>query len=225
MSKSSPSDVQQCLTTSSDKCLAKQSRPRRKVEHCSDDDWNQFAQRISYVHGELDEDRTYVELASRLEELAKQTSNRNWMFYFATPPSLAPAIVKGLGTAGLSSREGGWSRIVVEKPFGTDLESAKKLNAEIAAVFEEDQVYRIDHYLGKDTVQNVLVFRFGNSLFEPIWNRNYIDYVEITAAETLGVGSRAGYYEEAGALARHGCQSLVAVADAHGNGATSRIRC
>jgi len=122
------------------------------------------------------------------------------MFYFATPPSLATTIVDGLGKAGLNQRDRGWSRIVIEKPFGRDLESAKKLNAEIATVFQEDQVYRIDHYLGKDTVQNILVFRFSNSMFEPIWNRNYVEYVEITAAETIGVGSRAGYYEEAGAL-------------------------
>ncbi len=122
------------------------------------------------------------------------------MFYFATPPSLSSVIVEGLGKANLANNAQGWSRIVVEKPFGRDLESAKKLNAEIAAVFQEDQVYRIDHYLGKDTVQNILVFRFGNSMFEPIWNRNYVDFVEISAAETLGVGSRAGYYEEAGAL-------------------------
>lgn len=172
----------------------------KKVENCGQQEWEQFARRITYIAGELDKPETYQEIATRLQEQADQYNNRNWMFYLATPPSLATSIVSGLGQANLASQAKGWSRIVVEKPFGTDLESAMKLNAEIAKVFEEDQVYRIDHYLGKDTVQNIMVFRFGNSMFEPIWNRNYVDYVEITAAETLGVGSRAGYYEGSGAL-------------------------
>ena len=171
-----------------------------KIESCSDEQWSRFTDRISYITGELDKDETYAEIAARLEDLIGKGASQNRMFYFATPPSLATVIVEGLGKAGLNRRDHGWSRIVIEKPFGRDLESAKKLNADIAAVFQEDQVYRIDHYLGKDTVQNILVFRFGNSMFEPIWNRNYVDYVEISAAEVIGVGSRSGYYEEAGAL-------------------------
>jgi len=171
-----------------------------KVETCSDEQWSRFTDKISYITGELDKDTTYAEISARIEDLCAKGASQNLMFYFATPPSLATVLVDGLGKAGLNRRDKGWSRIVIEKPFGRDLESAKKLNAEIATVFQEDQVYRIDHYLGKDTVQNVLVFRFGNSMFEPIWNRNYVDYVEITAAEAIGVGSRSGYYEEAGAL-------------------------
>ena len=158
----------------------------------SDEAWQRFAARLHYMAGDLDDGETYRRIAARLEELsAREAASANHLFYLATPPSLAPAIVDGLSAAGLSKEEKGWSRIVVEKPFGRDLTSARALNESIARAFSEQQVYRIDHYLGKETVQNILVFRFGNSLFEPVWNRNYVDYVEITAAETLGVGSRA----------------------------------
>jgi glucose-6-phosphate 1-dehydrogenase len=166
----------------------------------SRDAWDAFAERLFYTRGELEGDQTYRSIRDRLEELASRGSSTNHLFYCSTPPTLAPAIVHGLGAAGLADEQRGWSRIVIEKPFGRDLESAMKLNAEIASVFDEHQVYRIDHYLGKETVQNILVFRFGNSMFEPVWNRNHIDYVEITAAESLGIGNRAGYYEQAGAL-------------------------
>jgi glucose-6-phosphate 1-dehydrogenase len=172
----------------------------KKIDRLGDQEWRDFGQRLHYMAGEIDDDETYRRIAARLEEMTRAGASKNTLFYFATPPSLFTTIVKGLGTANLANEDQHWSRIVVEKPFGRDLESAKTLNATIAGVFNEKQVYRIDHYLGKDTVQNILVFRFGNSMFEPIWNRNYVDYIEITAAETEGVGTRAGYYEEAGAL-------------------------
>jgi glucose-6-phosphate 1-dehydrogenase len=173
------------------------------VDAFDDAKWQEFAAHLTYMTGDLQADATYAEVAARLTKLHAQIApdgKEHRLFYFSTPPSLAPVIVQHLGAAGLNKEENGWARIIVEKPFGRDLKSAQALNAEIAAVFAEHQVFRIDHYLGKETVQNILVFRFGNSLFEPVWNRNYIDYVEITAAETLGVGARAGYYEEAGAL-------------------------
>jgi glucose-6-phosphate 1-dehydrogenase len=172
----------------------------KKIEHLDEETWQEFSQRLHYMSGELDAESTYQQVAERLEQLASEGASRNHLFYLATPPSLFSTIVKHLGDAGLANEDGHWSRVIIEKPFGRDLESAKALNATVAAVFKESQIYRIDHYLGKDTVQNILVFRFGNSMFEPIWNRNYVDYVEITAAESLGVGSRAGYYEDAGAL-------------------------
>jgi glucose-6-phosphate 1-dehydrogenase len=163
--------------------------------------WEAFAARLHYIEADLTKDATYMELADRLGSLgAGDAALGNHLFYFAVPPSLAPRIVRGLEGVGLTGEGKGWTRIVVEKPFGRDLDSARELNDEIRRVFDESQVYRIDHFLGKETVQNILAFRFGNMLYEPIWNRNYIEYVEITAAESLGVEDRGAFYDGTGAL-------------------------
>ncbi len=166
----------------------------------TDERWQQLAPRLSYLAGDPTDPATHRRIGARLEQMHAASTHANHLFYLSTPPSLAPRIVAELGAHHFAGEDKGWSRLIVEKPFGTDLASAQHLNATVLRVFDERQVYRIDHYLGKDTVQNVVVFRFGNTLFEPVWNRNYIDYVEITAAETLGGDSRAGFYEEAGAL-------------------------
>jgi glucose-6-phosphate 1-dehydrogenase len=166
----------------------------------SESGWTDFATRLHYMVGDINDPEFYPRLRVRLEAMEKNGSSPNHLFYVSTPASVAGPIIEGLGTVGLNRRDHGWSRIVLEKPFGRDLESAQALNDIVRRVFDERTVYRIDHYLGKETVQNILVFRFGNSLFEPVWNRNYIDYVEITAAETVGVENRASFYEETGAL-------------------------
>ena len=171
--------------------------------------WESFARGMEYHRGDFDDPAAYVELARRLERIDRDRGTAgNRLFYLAVPPSLYPEIVNQLDRAGLAAsgthrRTGsnrGWTRVIVEKPFGYDLESARTLNREIAEVFDEDQVYRIDHYLGKETVQNLAVFRFGNGLFEPIWNRRYIDSVQITVAETVGVEGRGDFYDATGAL-------------------------
>ncbi|HKY59874.1 MAG TPA: glucose-6-phosphate dehydrogenase [Gemmatimonadota bacterium] len=163
--------------------------------------WDRFAERLHYMAADLKDGDAYRELARRLDDLGVgETATGNHLFYLAVPPSLAPDIVRGLAAAGLTEEGKGFTRIVVEKPFGRDLESARRLNDEISRFFRESQVYRIDHYLGKETAQNILAFRFGNTMFEPIWNRNYVDHVQITAAETIGVGDRAGFYDGTGAL-------------------------
>ena len=166
----------------------------------SEENWRTFAGKLNYLSGDLDTDDTYTQLAKRLEEMRSAGASGNHLFYLSVPASIAPKVIAGLGKAGLNHNEHGWARVVVEKPFGRDLESARSLNKAVLSVFEESSVYRIDHYLGKETVQNILMFRFGNSLFEPLWNRNFIDYVEITAAEPMGVENRAKFYEETGAL-------------------------
>ena len=164
--------------------------------------WECLARRIYYVRGSLEDTATYHRLRETIREAsAEHGVHDNLFHYLAVAPRFFGGIVRQLEAAGLARERGNqWRRVIVEKPFGRDLESARALNAEISQVLEERQIYRIDHYLGKETVQNLLVFRFGNGIFEPIWNRNYIDHVQITAAETVGVEQRGGYYETSGAL-------------------------
>ena len=169
--------------------------------------WSKYAENYTYVSGDLSDLETYRRLGDRLASLGESgeagspdEAGRNVLFYLAVPPVLYAMIVDRLGKSGLNRSEAGWRRVIVEKPFGHDLESAHQLNDQLHAVFEEGQIYRIDHYLGKETVQNIMSLRFANTVFEPLWNRNYIDHVQISVAESVGVGHRAGYYEEAGVL-------------------------
>jgi glucose-6-phosphate 1-dehydrogenase len=172
-------------------------------EPLEDELWDSFARRLHYVSSDFDDIAGYKRLGERLH---KQDSAHgaagNRLFYLATPPTAYTDIAQHLGEAGLSrgGENGGWARFVVEKPFGRDLESARELDRAIGLVFRERQIFRIDHYLGKETVQNIMVFRFSNGIFEPIWNRRYVDNVQVSVAETVGVEGRGGYYEEAGAL-------------------------
>ncbi len=162
----------------------------------------QLATSVEYVQGNFSDQKTFNSLRDTLEKIQQHTSNKNVIFYFAAPPQFVDDIATGLSKAGLLNEEGGncFRRIVVEKPFGHDLESAKQLNKDLLVLANEEQIFRIDHFLGKETVQNLLAFRFSNGLFEPIWNHLYIDHVQITVSETLGVELRGGYYEHAGAL-------------------------
>ncbi|MHB8532404.1 MAG: glucose-6-phosphate dehydrogenase [Solirubrobacteraceae bacterium] len=156
---------------------------------------------VKYVPGTFDDDSVYGELGKVLDHFEQQAAEPlNRAFYLSTAPSFFPVIVEALGRSKLSTHEQAEVRLIVEKPFGTTLEEARELNRRVLDVFEESQVFRIDHYLGKETVQNMMAFRFANGMFEPLWNRNYIDSVQITAAEDIGIGSRAGYYDAAGAL-------------------------
>jgi glucose-6-phosphate 1-dehydrogenase len=170
--------------------------------------WQSFARTVEYHRGEFHDPASFTALAKRLARIDRDRGTAgNRLFYLAVPPALHPEIVRQLGAAGLAAtgeRRGtgrrGWTRVVVEKPFGSDLTSARQLTREIRQVFDEEQIYRIDHYLGKETVQNLAVFRFGNGLFEPIWNRRYIDSVQITVAETVGIEGRGEFYDQTGAL-------------------------
>jgi glucose-6-phosphate 1-dehydrogenase len=167
-----------------------------------DEIWKTFAQSIFYHQSDFSDEFGFKTLAAKLEKIDKERGTRgNRLFYFAVGPDQFEPILKHLKSAGLNqAREGSWARVIVEKPFGTDLASARELNRIVHNSFAEEQTYRIDHFLGKETAQNILVLRFANAIFEPLWNSRYIDHLQITAAETLGVEGRAGYYEGAGAL-------------------------
>ncbi len=163
--------------------------------------WPRHCARYTYVAGEYDDSDLYRRIAQHLDRATLEMEGAaNRLYYLATPPFLYPVIIRRLKEAGLHGSAGGAVRIVVEKPFGHDLESARRLNDELHSAFEERQIFRIDHYLGKETVQNILTLRFANAIFEPLWNHNYVDHVQITVAEAVGIEHRAGYYEGAGVL-------------------------
>jgi glucose-6-phosphate 1-dehydrogenase len=179
----------------------------------------QFLERVVYHQGDFADDAAFDRLAERLDRLDREHGTAgNRLFYLATQPSAFPLVVGQLGRCGLDHEVhgSGWRRIVIEKPFGRDVDSARRLNREVGRVFRESQVYRIDHYLGKETVRNLLVFRFGNGIFEPLWNRRYVDHVQITMAESIGVEERGAFYEETGAtrdvIQNHLLQLLTLVA-------------
>lgn len=165
---------------------------------CDDEQWQKFSPHIWYHAGDAKQPQAVADLDQFLKENENGTANR--LYYLSTAPSLYEPIVLNLGTHSMAREDSGWRRVVVEKPFGYDLKSAHALNAAIHTVFEEHQIYRIDHYLGKETAQNILFFRFANTIFEPIWNRNYIDNVQITVTETVDVGHRGDYYDKSGVL-------------------------
>jgi glucose-6-phosphate 1-dehydrogenase len=183
-----------------------------------DKTWREFGAALHYQPGKFDDPASYQQLKERLAAVERERgTGGNRLFYLATPPELFPVIIHRLGAGCLSqpAADAAFARIVVEKPFGTSLESARQLNRDVEEVFRESQVYRIDHYLGKETVQNILAFRLANGIFEPIWNRNYVDHVQITVAESIGVDRRGGYYDQAGAfrdvVANHMLQLLTVI--------------
>lgn len=175
-----------------------------KDSPCSgSDQTGNFLNRLHYISIDSSKSSDYSKLKQQLSRLNEQYhTGENYLFYLATPPGMYETIISNLGIHGLNRSENkeSWRRIIIEKPFGSNLESAQKLNAKVLDVFSEDQIYRIDHYLGKETVQNILVTRFANGIFEPLWNRNYIERIEITSAESIGIENRGGYYDSTGAM-------------------------
>ena len=170
-------------------------------EALGDGRWQRIEDRLHYASGEFADAQLYVSLAASLEQLGSRYGiPPNYLFYFAIPPDLFGTVARHLADAGLADESSGWRRVIVEKPFGYDVASARALNDELSSGLRESQIYRIDHYLGKETVQNLLAFRFANGIFEPIWNRRYVDHVQMTVAEEVGVESRGAYYDRAGAL-------------------------
>jgi glucose-6-phosphate 1-dehydrogenase len=161
-------------------------------------EWEEFSRNLWYLRGDVNQRKDYAALLTFLEELEGGPANR--LYYLATAPIIFPVIIDHLGEMGMAVENSGWCRVIVEKPFGHDLSSAIALTDKIHSTFKESQVYRIDHYLGKETAQNILYFRFLNSIFEPLWNRNHVDHVQITVAEKVGVGHRASYYDAAGVV-------------------------
>jgi len=169
--------------------------------HLDDRQIAEFSERLSYFHMDITDKNEYLKLKDRLAELDKnESTGGNYLFYLSMPPNMFDVIANNLGNAGLSKNNSAYRRLIVEKPFGYDLESSLELNRKLHMSFHESQIYRIDHYLGKETVQNLLVMRFANGVFEPLWNRNYVHHVEITSAESIGVETRGGYYDSSGAL-------------------------
>jgi len=165
------------------------------------DKWKRIEDRLYYVSGEFNDPALYDRLKEKLDEIrARHHTPPNYLFYFAVPPDLFGTVANQLAQSGLTKEDEGWRRVIVEKPFGYDVESARALNAELRKGLHESQIYRIDHYLGKETVQNILAFRFANGIFEPTWNRRYVDHVQMTVAEEAGVEHRGAYYDKAGAL-------------------------
>ena len=172
---------------------------------------NAFTNRLFYEDLGSNYDTDYGALAKRIADLnVAFKTDSNYIFYLSTPPSLYEIVSKNLAEQGLNDESQGWKRLIVEKPFGYDLRSARDLNKGLQKYFKEPQIYRIDHYLGKETVQNLLVTRFANSIFEPLWNRNYIHHVEITNAESVGVEKRGGYYDKSGAFTRYVPEPFIA---------------